>query len=514
VKHMQRVSLEIYTTAYEAVKILEKVADHRVELVIPAGSVLFDNILTLKLIAEQAKKKGKSVDFVTADPFGQQLIKLLRGESEEVPFREPGVSGPDPAPVKKSGKKFHLPTFAPLSAFRPNLKTIGLVLPVVILLLLGVGFFVFRRSHKATVVLHFSPQVLTKSVVVKVGDGLKTDLDSRVLGGLKIARSLDYSLENDTTGTKLEGEKASGKVTLYNYTADEVTIKKGTELTYQNKDDKFVFLTVDEATLPASTTESPSPPAKVITPGSAEVEVTAKAIGAAYNIKKDQELDVKGYDSDEMSAISAENFSGGSSEEVKIVTQADITKLEQELTALAASDPAEALKNAPISGFSFIDKSGQIVNQTIVVNNKIGEEKAKLSGSITAQVEGLTYSQNELADFMGKLSQNLVPPGFDFYSYKKDINVEVLGNTESTVLKPTEADLQVTFRFFIAPKIERDVIFADIAGKSVQEAVELLEDLNGVETVEVKIQPPFSLIKRIPTRGAAVEIKTEIGEQE
>lgn len=513
VKYMQRVNLEIYTTAYEAIKILESVADHKVELEIPVGSVLLDNILNLRLIAEGAKKFGKSVDFVTGDPFGQNLIKILRGESDQVVVREEETSPPGVilSPAKTDKPKIIIPPLN-LPSFQVGhiVKKLGLIVPIFLILGLGFGFLYLSRMHKAKVVLYFTPQNLTKSVTVKVGDGMKTDLDKKVLAGLKVTRTLDHSAEIASTGTKLEGEKAKGKVTLYNSTEEEITLKKNTALTYKNDDNSYVFTTDAEVKIPARK-DSP-PPDTTITKGTTEVAVTAENIGDVYNLKKEREFSVKGYKSSQLTASNAAEFKGGSSKEIKIVIQADITKLEQELTNYIATNPSDTLKNAMATGYSFVDKSEKIASKNIIVNNKVDDEKAMLSGTITAQVEGLTYSKTELADFMGKLSQNLVPPGFEFYSYNKDITVEVLGNTENTVLSPTEADLQVTFRFFIVPKIDKKGVFESIAGKSPDEAANTLKDINGVENAELSITPGFPLFKNVPTRESAVEIETKVGD--
>lgn len=500
---MQRIGLEIYTTAYEATKILDSVADHKVELEIPVGSILLDNILNLKIIAESAKKTGKGVDFVTNDAFGENLIKILKGESDEVVVKESEVVSVGTQVAAKVGSKIKLPTIS-LPGFR-----FKIAIPVFLCLLIGLGFLFTGRMHKAKITLYFSPQTLTKSVTVKVGDGLKTDLDKKVLSGLKISRSLEHSLTASSTGTKLEGEKASGTVYFYNKTTNEISLKKGTEVTYEDsKKVKYVFTTESDVSVPARK-DTPD----TITPGKSDsVKVRAEDIGESYNIKKDKELSVKGYKSSELTGVSAENFKGGSSEEIKIVTQADISKLESDLANYVSTQPTEVLKNAVATGFGFIDKSEQVISKNVVINNKVGDEKDQLSGSIVAQIEGLSYSKSELTDFMGKLSENLVPAGYEFYSYNKDIKVEVLGNTEKTALSPTEADLQVTFKFFIVPKIDTKKVFNDISGKGVQEAVKILDSINEVEKVELNIVPNLPLFDKVPLRESSVEIKTAVGE--
>lgn len=506
IKYMQRVSLEIYTSALEAVKIITDVMDHKVELAIPAGSVLLDNILNLKIILEQAKKVGKEVDFVTEDEFGKNLLDILRGERDEVVVGEPVV---DSKPAMKF-PAVHLPSIR-FPVIGVNFKKLGLVIPLAILLMVGLGFLSLSRQHKAEVILYFSPQVLTKSVGIKVSDGLKTDLDKKVLAGLKVAGSADYSLTSPSTGIELEGEKATGKVILYNSssTMEAITIKKGTQLTYKNKDASYVFTVESDVVIPARNDPTPG----TVVPGKSDsVKVVAEAIGSFYNIKKDKELSVKGYKSSELTASSAEDFKGGLSKEIKVVTQADLTKLEQDLTANVLKTPADALKNRIPAGYALIDKSEKVVGKNVMQNNKVGDKKDTLSGSITAQVEGLAYSQSELIDFMGKISENVVPQGFEFYSYNKELQVDILGNTEKTILSPTEADLQVTFKFNIAPKIDRQKVFEKIAGLSAVDAVAELDKISDITRSELKLKPGLLFFKKVPTKASAVDIQIKIEE--
>ncbi len=275
-------------------------------------------------------------------------------------------------------------------------------------------------------------------------------------------------------------------------------------------DTSYIFTTDAEVKVPART-DSP-PPDTTIIKGTADVAVTAENIGESYNLKKEREFSVKGYKSSQLTGSNAEDFKGGSSREVRIVTQEDLTRLERELSAYIDQNATDAVKNAVVPGFVLVDKSQRVSGKSIVHNNKAGDEKTKLSASITAQVEGLTYSGVELNGFMEKLSASLVAPGFEFYSYSKDLQVEVLGNTDNTVLSPTEADLQVTFRFFIVPKIEKTKVFESVSGKNPQEALEILKKINGVESVDLRVYPNFPFFKNIPTRESAVEITTKVQE--
>jgi hypothetical protein len=113
---------------------------------------------------------------------------------------------------------------------------------------------------------------------------------------------------------------------------------------------------------------------------------------------------------------------------------------------------------------------------------------------------------------MGKLSQGQVPPGFEFQSYSKDVKVDVLGKTEKTVLSPTEADLQVTFKFYIVPVIDKQKTFDRIKGMNSQAAFDELNKIADVDGVEISILPNIPFFNKIPANISNVDIKVKIGE--
>lgn len=499
---MQRISLEIYTSVYDAVKIIRDVADQRVEMNIPVGSVLLDNILSLRIIEEAAKRQGKQVSFSTNDPLGKNLIRILNGETEEVTIRAKEQVLSPVTRTAISRPKFKMPALPVIPG------RLSIIIPVLLILFSGLSILFLLRQHKADITLYFSPQLQTKSVKVKVADGRRTDPEASILSGLKITKSVDASLTANATGTKIEGEKAAGEVTLYNSTIEDITLKKGTLLTYKGKNESLIFVTNTSVTVPKRTDVSPD----TITKGSVVVAVIAEAVGESYNIKKDKDLAVKGYKSSELTAVTSKDFKGGLSKEVKIVTQSDITRLQESLSQAVTSKVSDTIKNSAAAGFIYVEKSEKIVSNNTVINNKVGDEKDTLSGSITAQVEALTYSKAEMSDLMNKLSQSLVPSGYEFHSYNNDLTVGVLGKSDSSVLSPTEADLQVTLRFNTSPKIDQQKIFSDIKGKSMNEAEKILSAINNVEKVEINVRPNLPFFRNIPLRQSNVIIQKSIKE--
>ena len=74
---MTKLSLEIHDDVISTIYKIKNINDSGIELEIPEQSVLFDNILNLKLIQKEAGRFGATINFVTHDENGNNLIQML-----------------------------------------------------------------------------------------------------------------------------------------------------------------------------------------------------------------------------------------------------------------------------------------------------------------------------------------------------------------------------------------------------------------------------------------------------
>src|SRR3989304_1532278 len=74
---MTKLELEVHDDALSAINKIKNLNDSGIELVIPEGSILFDNIISLKLISQAAEKNQKIIQFTTTDETGASLIAML-----------------------------------------------------------------------------------------------------------------------------------------------------------------------------------------------------------------------------------------------------------------------------------------------------------------------------------------------------------------------------------------------------------------------------------------------------
>ncbi|KKS20553.1 MAG: hypothetical protein UU77_C0024G0009 [candidate division WWE3 bacterium GW2011_GWC1_41_7] len=120
---------------------------------------------------------------------------------------------------------------------------------------------------------------------------------------------------------------------------------------------------------------------------------------------------------------------------------------------------------------------------------------------------GLVYSAEELDTILDELVKGFIPDGYVISEKERDTNVEVLGNSDSTVLNPTEADLQVTLKAYVVPNVEEDKLKEDLKGKGIGEAQKILGGIRNINTYELHINPNIPLLARIPTNTENISVE-------
>jgi hypothetical protein len=138
---------------------------------------------------------------------------------------------------------------------------------------------------------------------------------------------------------------------------------------------------------------------------------------------------------------------------------------------------------------------------------KAGDEKDKLSLTQTVTITGLAYSTDELNKVLDGLVKNFVPEGYTMSSKSREISVEVLGNSDTTILSPIEADLQVTLKTFVLPDIQTDKLKDELLGKKLSDAEVILGKVRNIKTYEINISNSIPFLKRVPRKAENVKIE-------
>src|SRR3989344_3204963 len=197
-----------------------------------------------------------------------------------------------------------------------------LILPVLVLVILLVAYLTLI---KATVIVYVEPRILEKDTQVTADPKVsQVDEQNKIIPGEIVEVQVSGTDKSPVTGKKQVGDPAKGQVTIYNKINESKTFSKGTSLVGPGGL-KFILDT-------SVTIASQSAVEGGISFGKNSVGVKASDIGADGNLPSGSEMIVSNLATSQVSAKAEGNFSGGTSKEVTVVTDADQKKLLAQLS--------------------------------------------------------------------------------------------------------------------------------------------------------------------------------------
>ncbi len=510
---MTKLEIELHDNIISVLHKLKNINDTGIELVVPEGSVLFENILNLKLIQKWSENEEKVVSFQTDDINGQNMLASM----------ENGNNAPDELAQDIDSIEEEVPQQSiNMPKFRFSLPTIKLkkgkilIFIISILVLVGlIGFGAYNYASKqpiANVKIIVNSDPLTRSLEFKVINGAETNAENKILKGLTVESSVEDKVTIETTGEKIVGDKADGEVTIFNKTNEEKKFKKSTELIYKDKDDnEYIYVLKGDVTVPPrEETPGPNPgdPITVVN-GKANVDVEAKEFGDKYNIDKGEDLDVEDQKNADFVGEVYKDIDGGKQETVQIVAQEDIDTVIAKLLEKAEETAYRALDQKISGGQKLIAGSESVSVIKEEFSHKLGDEVDELTLTQTFAAKGLVYDPAELDKLIDELIQEFVPQDFVLSTKERVLNVEVLGNTETTTLNELEADLQVTIKTFVITDISEESIKKELMGKSLVDAERYIGSIKNVKSYELSIDPRIPLFDYVPKDEARIIINIE-----
>ncbi|KKS31236.1 hypothetical protein A2380_02400 [candidate division WWE3 bacterium RIFOXYB1_FULL_43_24] len=501
---MTKLELEVHDDALSTINKIKHLNDSGIELIIPEGSILFDNIISLKLISRAAEKNQKIIQFTTNDETGASLVNMLEEPS--------GQSGQDYQPREVEQATLYVPKKSHFGFKKPAIPHIkfpkfksGAALPVIILAILFGTVFILSKKPVAYAKVVLNSLPLTRSTAIKVKSGGTSDAVKMELKGQTLDTNVEITDEVPTTGEKLVGKKADGEAIIYNKTVEEIKLEKGSKLNYDEKD--LVYVLSDDVTVPARVDDLVDP--SIIKPGEATVKITAADIGSDYNIDANESLEVDDYKSSEMAAKTKDDLSGGESKKVKVVAEADKTALQTKVT--------EAAKEKAESDLKFkLGKTQRLIEGSVTAqitkeaySAEVGDEAEKLTLTAYASASGLTYMESDLNSLLDQIVQNLVPQGHVLSEKQREISALPLGNSSSSILNSTEADMQITLKTFTVTAVDKEELKKALAGKSLAEAEKVLGSVGSLSTYSIEIKPVIPFFKNVPKDLNRINLEIE-----
>jgi flagellar motor switch protein FliM len=125
--------------------------------------------------------------------------------------------------------------------------------------------------------------------------------------------------------------------------------------------------------------------------------VDSTRYGAEANFNKDTIFRVAEYFDDKFTASALDNFSGGSSREVRVVAQADLQQLSKNLSEKLLKEVNEELQQSAKEGIYLVPTGKNKILKSDY-SAQVGEETESLTLNLTLAVEAVKYSSADLKE--------------------------------------------------------------------------------------------------------------------
>jgi len=372
------------------------------------------------------------------------------------------------------------------------------IIPVLLVLLIGIGLaYVFLV--RAAITLTIKPEVVDQTETIVFSTKSDTDTENHTVGAKKITVTLDGTASTDATGKKDTGNKAKGNVTLYNSAETKKQLSQGATITSSNGLD---FIVDKEVVVASSSGDIFSG----IKSGTAQVAVTAKAIGSEYNLPSNTKFTVAG-----ISSLAAKNdtaFSGGSKKQVTVVAKSDIDKL---TTGLPKSLEEKAKQEIAKKIGSDETVLPLFLNTTLAkksFNKDVGEETKTVTLKTQVTFDGIAYKNENL----NAIAKSIIS---DKSSENQAVSEKGVKNTLRSIKEKNEDEVSASLvvNAGLLPKIDTTKVLQDVKGKSFADAEEILSQMSQIDGVDIVLIPniPF-LPKLLPRLEKNIKVTVQTNE--
>ena len=370
---------------------------------------------------------------------------------------------------------------------------IGIISGCVVLLLAVAYFFLPYASAKVIVKtedLDISETVTINPIATAI------DREKLVIPATTIEIEKEVTKNYKTTGTKELGEKATGKITIYNEWDDKPkTIPAGTKFA---GDSGKVFISSLDATVPGMVV-SFAPFNK--TAGKIDVSVIALETGESYNIGPSH------FSISSVSNLqglvygqSASAMTGGTTKTVKIVSDADFKTAEEDLTkSIGDLGKTELAAKAKDEKVEIIESKITSELLSKEASKNLNDEAESFDYRVKMKLSVMVYNTEDLKTVMtASAEKNLASEKMLIGQDKFEVSAELIGDVK-VAEEGTESgavEVKGTLKGKTGQKISDKEIKDKIKNKKYAEAIAIIQSYDKVDSVVLEIWP--SSIARVP----------------
>ena len=376
-----------------------------------------------------------------------------------------------------------------------RLALLGFSSGLISLLILAVLLISF--ASQATITIVPQSRRLSQDIKITLSPSIsESDFSKLILKAETTSAQVTVNKVIDATGVKLIGDRAKGKVSLLNKTSGEKTLAAGTKISQAN-----LIFTLDEEVTIASASENANHDG--IEYGKKETPVSAVDIGAQYNLATGQELKVADFDQSSYAALVADGLTGGSSREIRVVSQADQDELLAALKEEAVGKAATEFKEKSSADKQYLP-TGQIKIISSEYDQKVGAESKTMELNLTAEVTAVAYLKEDLKPLAEFVLSDSLPEGYQLAATDPEILSDSAGIASGAAIT-----IAANLSSNAIAQIDEEKIKQGIAGQNLSQAKNFLTSLAEIKSFVLTLNPRI-MEKIRPQLPPADRIKIEL----
>lgn len=376
----------------------------------------------------------------------------------------------------------------PIHAPSKKSYTTAAIVAAIALVILGLSWWFLP---KAKITIYVSPKTFQEEVSMKFNTDGKTDISSGIIPAKLLTSEASGEKTKAASGTKLIGDKAKGSVQVQNGTAFPINLSAGTLLVSSGN---LKFSLDNSASVSAAL--SPS------SPGTTNVNVTADAIGAEFNLAKDEIFKVGNYPKAEVDAKASANFSGGSSQQISAISQADQDSLETQLKDELGQKVKTEIESEVLPEQIFINDLAEISITSEDFDHKVGEQADSLKLTLKVSATAVAANKEKLLEYARGVLKDKIPSGFVLRDSQIAFKFTFDSVEDNDYLY--KADLSANF----LPQVDTSGIIKKISGKTPSVTEDYLSTIPGFSRAQVTLSPRLpGFLGTLPHIGKNITIE-------
>ncbi len=340
---------------------------------------------------------------------------------------------------------------------------------------------------RATVAL--VPRGQTVRAQVAVSAGLDFSNVDPLRGLIPARRVGDYFsgyLEVETTGTAArESGKARGRVLFSNLLAQEVRIPTGTVVRTSAGSFPVRFATTEEVVVPPF--------------GQASVPIEALEEGPVGNVPAGHINQIEGIVGTALRVINPEPTSGGGLQEVRAVSQEDMDRAREQLTAQILEEAYQGLQQYLEPTEVLFRKSLEIQAREVTYNRFLYEQADTVGVQMRLLITGMAVDRGDAQVVAYRALSDRLPPGHTLVDARFELHEPVEGPQNGVL------SFSISATGYAAAEVDPEAVRKAIRGRSVREATTLLmEGFPLAEPPQIEIWPRW--LGRVPLLPLRIEV--------